>query len=199
MRFVSNLLIPSLFSLSATRSGAGGIGFDVAEFITHDASHAAPTVESFAREWGIDMSNSTRGGVAGVEPHLPTLGQCEKVYLLQRKTSKVGESLGKTTGWIHRTVLKNKGVEMLSGCSYDKIDDAGLHITIKNKKGDSKQEVLDVDTVVICAGQECLNELKAPLEAAGVTVHTVGGADFAGELDAKRAIDQVQSHPFHFQ
>ena len=109
--------------------GAGGIGFDIAEFISHDHAHASSStsVEAFAKEWGIDMKNETRGGVAGIKPCLPTLGPREKIYLLQRKSSKHGDELGKTTGWIHRTVLKNKGVEMIGGVSYDKIDDAGMH------------------------------------------------------------------------
>mmetsp|Transcript_25234 Transcript_25234/g.58464 ORF Transcript_25234/g.58464 Transcript_25234/m.58464 type:complete len:714 (-) Transcript_25234:456-2597(-) len=171
--------------------GAGGIGFDVAEFITHDPSHPPPSVASFTAEWGIDATNTARGGVGGVAPVSPTLGPCDKVWLLQRKTSKVGAGLGKTTGWIHRTVLKNKGVEMVSGCSYDKVDSEGLHLTVKDKKGEAKAMVLDVDTVVVCAGQESLAELKQPLEAEGVVVHTIGGADYAGELDAKRAIDQA--------
>uniref|UniRef100_A0A7S0YTD3 Uncharacterized protein n=1 Tax=Hemiselmis tepida TaxID=464990 RepID=A0A7S0YTD3_9CRYP len=171
--------------------GAGGIGFDVAEFITHDASHPPPSVESFTSEWGIDATNTARGGVEGVQPVKPTLGPCDKVYLLQRKASKVGAGLGKTTGWIHRTVLKNKGVEMVAGCRYDRVDDQGLHLTVTDRKGKEESMLLEVDSVVVCAGQESLAELKGPLEAAGVVVHTVGGADFAGELDAKRAIDQA--------
>ena len=113
--------------------GAGGIGFDVAEFISHDARHASSStsVQAFAEEWGVDLTNAARGGVAGLSPKKPTLGPREKIYLLQRKASKHGNDLGKTTGWIHRTVLKNKGVEMLGGVHYDRIDDAGLHITQK--------------------------------------------------------------------
>jgi len=173
--------------------GAGGIGFDVAEFISHDKTHASSStnIEAFAKEWGIDMTNEARGGVFGVKPEMPTLGPCEKIYLLQRKASKHGSDLGKTTGWIHRTVLKNKGVEMIGGVSYDKIDDAGLHITKKAKDGSKTTTVLDVDTVIICAGQDPLKELEAELTKAGVMTHLVGGADVASELDAKRAIDQA--------
>lgn len=172
--------------------GAGGIGFDVAEFITHDAARSSSTkLEDFAEEWGIDLTNQARGGVAGIAPKLPTLGRRERVVLLQRKKSKHGNDLGKTTGWIHRTVLKNKGVEMIGGVSYDKIDDAGLHITTTSKDGTKTSLVLDVDTIVTCAGQEPLKELAADLEAAGIPTHTVGGADVATELDAKRAIDQA--------
>jgi len=173
--------------------GAGGIGFDVAEFISHDKAHAASStsVAAFAAEWGIDLKNEARGGVDGVAPKLPTLGPCDKIYLLQRKSSKHGNDLGKTTGWIHRTVLKNKGVDMLGGVSYDKIDDKGLHITQKAKDGSTKSSVLDVDTIIICAGQEPLKELEAELSKAGIMTHLVGGADVASELDAKRAIDQA--------
>eukprot|EP00277_Geminigera_cryophila_P006971 CAMPEP_0179430524 /NCGR_PEP_ID=MMETSP0799-20121207/15655_1 /TAXON_ID=46947 /ORGANISM="Geminigera cryophila, Strain CCMP2564" /LENGTH=724 /DNA_ID=CAMNT_0021207023 /DNA_START=50 /DNA_END=2224 /DNA_ORIENTATION=+ len=173
--------------------GAGGIGFDVAEFISHDKAHASSStnVEAFAKEWGIDMSNEARGGVLGITPQLPTMGPCDKIYLLQRKSSKHGKDLGKTTGWIHRTVLRNKGVEMIAGVSYDKIDDAGLHITTKAKDGSKTKSVLDVDSIIICAGQDPLKELEAQLTKGGVMTHLIGGADVASELDAKRAIDQA--------
>jgi len=173
--------------------GAGGIGFDIAEFITHDPAHASSStdIDAFVKEWGIDKSNSVRGGVDAVQPALPSLGPRAQVYLLQRKTSKHGAGLGKTTGWIHRTVLKNKGVTMIGGVSYDKIDDAGLHITVKNKKGETSSQVLDVDSVIVCAGQDPLRELQADLKSNGIQVHLVGGADVSAELDAKRAIDQA--------
>ncbi|KAG7396195.1 hypothetical protein PHYBOEH_002636 [Phytophthora boehmeriae] len=164
--------------------GAGGIGFDVAEFVTHVGESTSSSVDAFAREWGIDTTNSVRGGVAGVSPDV--LPPPREVYLMQRKSSKHGKDLGKTTGWIHRLSLKHRDVKMIGGVSYDKVDDAGLHYT--DKKG--KKQVLDVDTVIVCAGQVPLRELEKPLQDKGVTVFRIGGADEAGELDAKRAIDQ---------
>jgi 2,4-dienoyl-CoA reductase (NADPH2) len=161
--------------------GAGGIGFDVSEFLTHEGDSPALNAEKFYAEWGIDTSYADRGGIK--KPHLDKAPR--QVYLLQRKTSKVGDGLGKTTGWIHRTSLKNRNVEMIAGASYDLIDDAGLHITVGGK-----QMVLPVDNVVLCAGQEPLRELQEGLVAAGKTVHLIGGADVAAELDAKRAIKQ---------
>ena len=160
--------------------GAGGIGFDLGEFLTH--SHDGRSeAEQFNDEWGIDTEYAQRGGikkpVKAVSPR--------QVYLLQRKASKVGDGLAKTTGWIRRTLLKKRGVEMISGVNYEKIDAAGLHITVN---GEAK--VLAVDTIVVCAGQEPRRELLAPLEAAGITCSLIGGADVASELDAKRAIDQ---------
>ncbi|OWZ20687.1 2,4-dienoyl-CoA reductase [Phytophthora megakarya] len=164
--------------------GAGGIGFDVAEFITHVGESTSSSVDAFAREWGIDTTNSVRGGVASVKPSIPPPPR--EVYLMQRKTSKHGKGLGKTTGWIHRLSLKHRDVKMIGGVKYDKVDDAGLHYT--DKKG--KKQVLDVDNVIVCAGQIPLRELEKPLQERGVTVFRIGGADEAGELDAKRAIDQ---------
>jgi 2,4-dienoyl-CoA reductase (NADPH2) len=163
--------------------GAGGIGFDTAEFLTHEGTSPSLDTAAFMREWGVDMSGETAGGLSpqGPQPH-PSPRQ---VYLLQRKTSKVGEGLGKTTGWIHRESLKMKRVQMVSGVSYDRIDDAGLHVTIKGES-----QLLAVDNVVICAGQDPLRELQAPLKALGKPVYLIGGADVAAELDAKRAIDQ---------
>ncbi|WP_313104108.1 NADPH-dependent 2,4-dienoyl-CoA reductase [Stutzerimonas nitrititolerans] len=164
--------------------GAGGIGFDVSEFITHDGESTSLDREAFWKEWGIDLGLEARGGVAGVRPapHAPA----RQVYLLQRKKSKVGNGLGKTTGWIHRTGLKNKQVQMISAVEYLKVDDEGLHLRIA--EGDP--QVLPVDTVIVCAGQDPLRELQAELEQAGLPVHLVGGADVAAELDAKRAINQ---------
>ena len=126
------------------------------------------------------MTLEARGGIEGVEAVVSP--SAREVFLLQRKKTKVGAQLGKTTGWIHRTGLKNKGVTMVSGCSYDKIDDQGLHITV----GDT-QKVLDVDNVIICAGQD---PLRALVEGLNKPHHLIGGADVAAELDAKRAIDQ---------
>jgi len=164
--------------------GAGGIGFDVSEFITHDGESTSLDREAFWKEWGIDLGLEARGGVAGVRPapHAPA----RQVYLLQRKKSKVGNGLGKTTGWIHRTGLKNKQVQMISSVEYLKVDDEGLHLRI----AEGEPQVLPVDTVIVCAGQDPLRELQAELEQAGLPVHLVGGADVAAELDAKRAINQ---------
>ncbi|UJR83964.1 NADPH-dependent 2,4-dienoyl-CoA reductase [Sandaracinus amylolyticus] len=163
--------------------GAGGIGFDVAELITHAGESTSLSRDEFWKSWGIDAKLEARGGIEGVHaaPHPPA----RRVVLLQRKTTKVGEGLGKTTGWIHRATLKTKGVEMLSAVEYVGIDDEGLHVRV-----DGETRVLAVDTVIVCAGQEPLRELHEPLTAAGVKVHLIGGADVALELDAKRAIDQ---------
>jgi 2,4-dienoyl-CoA reductase (NADPH2) len=124
-----------------------------------------------------------QGGIRGVEPVHPEVER--EVYLLQRKNSKVGKNLGKTTGWIHRTSLKNRNVKMLNAVTYEKIDDEGLHVLIG-----TEPKVLDVDTIIICAGQDPLRELQEGLEAKGLNVHLIGGADVAAELDAKRAINQ---------
>jgi 2,4-dienoyl-CoA reductase (NADPH2) len=161
--------------------GAGGIGFDTAEFLLHEGTSPSLDKAKFFAEWGVDSGYSMRGGLAPA--HIEASPR--KLYLLQRKASKVGEGLGKTTGWIHRTSLKNRHVEMLAGVTYRKIDDAGLHITV----GD-RDMTLPVDNVIICAGQEPQRELQADLQAAGVPVHLIGGADEATELDAKRAIKQ---------
>ena len=160
--------------------GAGGIGFDVGEFLTHVHDNVAE-VDRFNDEWGIDRTYANRGGLK--TPH--SEDSPRQVYLMQRKSSKVGDGLAKTTGWIRRTLLKKRGVEMIAGVSYERIDDAGLHITVN---GEAK--TLPVDTIVVCAGQESQRELQAPLEAAGISVSLIGGADVASELDAKRAIDQ---------
>ena len=161
--------------------GAGGIGFDVSEFLTHEGESPALNLAKFNDEWGIDSTYAQRGGIKA--PHLEKPPR--QIYLLQRKTSKVGDGLGKTTGWIHRTSLKNRNVEMIAGVTYNKIDDAGLHISVGGK-----DVLLPVDNVVMCAGQEPMRELQAGLEAAGQKVTLIGGADVASELDAKRAIKQ---------
>ncbi|KQZ26178.1 NADPH-dependent 2,4-dienoyl-CoA reductase [Duganella sp. Root1480D1] len=161
--------------------GAGGIGFDVSEYLTHEGKSASLVPEKFYAEWGIDNGYKDRGGLRAPEVEASP----RKVHLLQRKTSKVGDGLGKTTGWIHRTGLKAKRVNMQSGVSYDRIDDAGLHVTV-----DGQQHVLPVDNVIVCAGQEPLRELQQGLLDAGCKVHLIGGADVAAELDAKRAINQ---------
>ncbi|MWV13813.1 NAD(P)-binding protein [Pseudomonas sp. R-28-1W-6] len=164
--------------------GAGGIGFDVSEFITHQGEATSQNREAFWKEWGIDGALEARGGVAGIKAEVHPAAR--QVFLLQRKKSKVGDGLGKTTGWIHRTGLKNKNVQMLNSVEYLKIDDAGLHIRI----AEGEPQVLPVDTVIVCAGQDPLRELQDGLVAAGQSVHLIGGADVAAELDAKRAINQ---------
>jgi 2,4-dienoyl-CoA reductase (NADPH2) len=160
--------------------GAGGIGFDVASYLTHQSSES---IGDFATEWGIDLQMNSRGGL--VKPAQPQQAPYQ-ITLLQRKKSKVGKGLGKTTGWIHRASLKKAGVKMLPGVQYKRIDEQGLHIF-----RDDKAEIIAADTVIICAGQEPLRELQQPLEQAGKRVHLVGGADVAAELDAKRAIKQA--------
>ncbi|MGL5092243.1 MAG: FAD-dependent oxidoreductase [Aeromonas sobria] len=163
--------------------GAGGIGFDVAEYLVEKKADSGTDGhrDHWLKEWGIDKQLGERGGLITPEIDAPE----RQVWLLQRKESKVGDGLGKTTGWIHRTVLKNRKVQMLSGVQYLGIDDEGLHIQV----GETKQ-CLPVDQVIICAGQEPLKELQAGLQAAGKPVHIIGGADVAAELDAKRAIRQ---------
>ncbi|MGL6070050.1 FAD-dependent oxidoreductase, partial [Craterilacuibacter sp.] len=163
--------------------GAGGIGFDTAEFLTQQGESASLDVAAFMDEWGVDTRGETAGGLSPKGAHAPV--SAREVWLLQRKNSKVGEGLGKTTGWIHRESLKMKRVNMVAGVSYEGISDEGLTVTIKGET-----QTLPVDNVIICAGQDPLRELQAPLLAAGKTVHLIGGADVASELDAKRAIDQ---------
>jgi 2,4-dienoyl-CoA reductase (NADPH2) len=164
--------------------GAGGIGFDVTEFLVHDGHSITLDRDAWLREWGVGDPAVARGGVAGVKPQ-PT-PPAREVFLLQRKAGKPGAGLGKTTGWIHRTALKMKRVEMIGDVQYRHIDDTGLHILV----GDAPR-TLEVDTVVLCTGQEPLRALAAPLQQAGLTVHLIGGADVAAELDAKRAIRQA--------
>jgi 2,4-dienoyl-CoA reductase (NADPH2) len=163
--------------------GAGGIGFDVAEFLSHSDAHpdSSQSGEAFAREWGIDLTLKARGGVEGVKPQLPE--SAREIWLLQRKPGKPGKSLGKTTGWIHRLSLRNRGVHMLGGVSYERIDDQGLHISI-----DGEEQVLEVDHVVICAGQVSNRDLEELLIDRGLSPHVIGGAKKAAELDAKYAI-----------
>ncbi|RUR39071.1 NADPH-dependent 2,4-dienoyl-CoA reductase [Vreelandella populi] len=160
--------------------GAGGIGFDVSELLAHQ-EHTALDIDTWCDEWGVDLAVSERGGLKAPVP--PPVSR--EIVMLQRKTSKAGKYLGKTTGWVHRASLKARGVTTLTGCEYLKVDDAGLHI-----RRDGHEQVLEVDTVVVCAGQESVRDLIAPLEASGKGVHVIGGADEAAELDAKRAIDQ---------
>jgi len=163
--------------------GAGGIGFDVAEYLTHEGDSTSLNIVQFMKEWGVDMTNEVRGGIEGIKPDFNSSPR--EVYLIQRRKGKLGANLGKTTGWIHRTNLNKRKVTMISSATYDKIDDQGLHVT-----SNGKPMVLDVDHVVICAGQLPFRDLLEPLNNAGKNVHLIGGADVAAELDAKRAIDQ---------
>lgn len=161
--------------------GAGGIGFDVSEFLSQSGTSATLEPQKFFNEWGIDRQYENAGGLMAPERE----PAAREVTLLQRKHSKVGAGLGKTTGWIHRTELKNRGVTMIPGVTYRRIDDDGLHVTI-----DDTDQILDVDTIVVCTGQESQRELVDGLEQSGVDFHIIGGADVAAELDAKRAIKQ---------
>jgi 2,4-dienoyl-CoA reductase (NADPH2) len=159
--------------------GAGGIGFDISEFLIHSGPSASQDIPTFMKEWGIDMTFTARGGVEGMVAEFSP--PAREVFLLQRKSKKVGGGLGKTTGWIHRANLAKRGVKMIAGVSYDKIDDAGLHITIAGEA-----RILPVDNIIICAGQDPERRLAENLPNA----HLIGGADVAAELDARRAIDQ---------
>eukprot|EP01030_Chromulinospumella_sphaerica_P006376 gene6376-6235_t len=165
--------------------GAGGIGFDMGEYLLHDSRHPLPlALDVWAREWGVDLQGNTAGGLTPAEQPEPV----RQLYLLQRKTSKPGAGLGKTSGWVHRAVLARNGVVMLSGVQYDRIDDQGLHITVGGE-----QRLLSVDNVVVCAGQDSLNELMPSEEEikghpGWPRFHKIGGAALAAELDAKRAI-----------
>jgi 2,4-dienoyl-CoA reductase (NADPH2) len=161
--------------------GAGGIGFDTAEFLVHDANAPRPQpVADWAGEWGVDLDVAAPGGL--VKPHGVT--PARSIWLLQRKATRPGAGLGKTSGWVHRATLARNGVAMLAGVQYDRIDDAGLHITVGGQA-----KLLEVDNVVICAGQESLAELMPPEgQQGGPAFHKIGGAALAAELDAKRAI-----------
>jgi 2,4-dienoyl-CoA reductase (NADPH2) len=163
--------------------GAGGIGVDVSEFLTHEHS---PTLDlkEWKQEWGVTEPEAAAGALTTPIPEPSP----REVYLLQRKSGRIGAGLAKTTGWVHRAALKNKGVQELSGVNYERIDDDGLHITFGAKR--EKPRTLAVDNVVICAGQESVRDLVDELTVAGVTTHVIGGADVAAELDAKRAIEQ---------
>jgi 2,4-dienoyl-CoA reductase (NADPH2) len=161
--------------------GAGGIGFDVAAFLLHDPAQPLPVpLERWTREWGVDLAVSGPGGLAQAAPQTPA----RQVWLMQRKASKPGAGLGKTTGWVHRASLARSGVTMMAGVQYERIDDAGLHVTVGGER-----RLIEVDNVVICAGQESLDELMpAQGGGAGPRFYKIGGAALAAELDAKRAI-----------
>jgi 2,4-dienoyl-CoA reductase (NADPH2) len=170
--------------------GAGGIGFDVAELLSagdapdghlSDGAIDDPSIAAFRDEWGIDAAYAQRGGLKPAHENPPP----RELWLLQRKEAKVGAGLAKTTGWIRRALLKRRGVVMLAGVDYVRIDDAGLHVIV-----DGRPQVLDVDTIVSCAGQEPRRELVAGLDTAGMRYQLIGGADVAVELDARRAIEQ---------
>jgi 2,4-dienoyl-CoA reductase (NADPH2) len=164
--------------------GAGGIGFDVAEYLVTGAHSPTLDLALWQREWGVTDPAVARGGLAepAIEP------PARQVYLLQRKSTPLGRGLGKTTGWIHRTSLRMKQVQMLGGVNYERVDERGLHVSFGARR--ERPTLLEVDHVVLCAGQESQRDLYEPLRAAGASVHKIGGADVAAELDAKRAIDQ---------
>ncbi len=163
--------------------GAGGIGFDVSEYLAHEGESTSLHIDAWLKEWGIDKTMSARSGIEGVKSAIQPSPR--EIFMFKRSKGKFGGKLGKTTGWIHRSTLKKKNVQFINEVQYIKIDAEGLHY-IQNKE----QKVLKVDNIVICAGQIPLKELLAPLEDKGMNVHVIGGADIASELDAKRAINQ---------
>ena len=163
--------------------GAGGIGFDVSEYLAHEGESTALNIDAWLKEWGIDKTMEARSGTEGVKAEVHPSPR--EIFMFKRSKGKFGGNLGKTTGWIHRSTLKKKKVQFINEVQYTKIDDKGLHYTQKDE-----QKVLEVDNVVICAGQLPFKELLEPLETKGVKVHVIGGADVAAELDAKRAINQ---------
>ncbi len=163
--------------------GAGGIGFDVSEYLTQEGESTSQNIDAWLKEWGIDKSMEARSGIEGVQPEFHPSPR--EIFMFKRSKGKFGGNLGKTTGWIHRSTLKKKKVQFIGEVAYNKIDDKGLHYT-----QNEEQKVLEVDNVVICAGQTPFKELYQPLLDLGKNVHVIGGADFASELDAKRAINQ---------
>ncbi len=163
--------------------GAGGIGFDVSEYLSHEGESTSQNIDAWLQEWGIDKTLEARSGIEGVKPQYEASPR--EIFMFKRSKGKFGGNLGKTTGWIHRSTLKKKKVQFIGEVSYTKIDDQGLHYT-----QNEEQKILDVDNVVICAGQTPFKELYQPLLDLGKKVHVIGGADFASELDAKRAINQ---------
>jgi 2,4-dienoyl-CoA reductase (NADPH2) len=160
--------------------GAGGIGVDVCEFLTH---HAAVTVEDWRAEWGVTEDAHAPGSLTARRP----APSPRRVFLLQRTPGKIGTRLGPTTGWVHKAALASKGVELISGVNYERIDDEGLHIS---DGADGAPRLLEVDNIIICAGQEPVNALAGELAVLGIRAHLIGGAAYAGELDAQRAIDE---------
>src|SRR6056300_230056 len=164
--------------------GAGGIGFDTAELLSHAGTSAALDIDVFAREWGVDFANRPRGGVTGVEPLVETSGR--DITLLQRKSSAIGKGLGKTTGWTHRIALDRRGVKMINGVDYQRIDDEGVHLL-----RDGQPMTLTADSVIICAGQDPVRGLYDALKDQGISISLIGGAFESHEIDAKRAIKQA--------
>ena len=166
--------------------GAGGIGFDVSEYLVHEGTSPTEDLELWKKEWGVGDPEDTRGGLApqGAQPEPPA----RQVTLLQRKSSKPGKGLGKTTGWIHRSALAMKNVKMVAGVNYERISDEGLHVSF----GEARENptLIEADTIVMCAGQVSNRTLADELASRGVSCHVIGGADVAAELDAKRAINQ---------
>ena len=185
LTYIDVLLHRRPVGATAAIVGAGGIGFDVAEFLSHDATHppSSQDIPAFMAEWGIDMRLEARGGLVPERDLAESMPRT--LWLLQRKSTPPGRELGKTTGWVHRLALKRRGVRMQAGVAYDRIDDRGLWITVAGAS-----RVLEVEHVVICAGQEPQRELVAGIEAAGMPVHLIGGSKVATELDANRAIDE---------
>ena len=182
LNYVDVLLHKKPVGKSVAIIGAGGIGFDVAEYLAHEGESTSLNVKEFLKEWGVDTEYQTGGALVEAKP----APSAREIYLLQRSSGKLGAGLGKTTGWIHRASLKMKQVKMLASVAYDKIDDEGLHITI----GKKEKEILRVNNVIICAGQTPRAQLLEALRGKGVAVHLIGGAEEARELDAKRAIDR---------
>ncbi|MFT6995407.1 MAG: 2,4-dienoyl-CoA reductase (NADPH2) [Maribacter sp.] len=164
--------------------GAGGIGFDVSEYLAQEGESTSLNIDAWLKEWGIDKTMTARSGIEGVTTEVHPSPR--EIFMFKRSKGKFGGNLGKTTGWIHRSTLKKKKVQFINEVQYTKIDDLGLHYTQNNE-----EKVLVVDNVIICAGQLPFAALVAPLEAKGIKVHVVGGADVAAELDAKRAINQA--------
>ncbi|WP_435263601.1 FAD-dependent oxidoreductase [Tenacibaculum sp. nBUS_03] len=163
--------------------GAGGIGFDVSEYLSHEGESTSQNIDAWLKEWGVDKTMQARSGIEGVAPEVHASPR--EIFMFKRSKGKFGKDLGKTTGWIHRANLKKKNVQFINEVQYTKIDDQGLHYT-----QNEEEKVLEVDNVIICAGQVPFKELLEPLKAKGVVVHLIGGADVAAEIDAKRAINQ---------
>jgi 2,4-dienoyl-CoA reductase (NADPH2) len=163
--------------------GAGGIGFDVSEYLAHEGESTSQNIDAWLKEWGIDKTLTARSGIEGVKYEIAPSPR--EIFMFKRSKGKFGGNLGKTTGWIHRSTLKKKNVQFINRVQYTKIDEQGLHY-IQNEEA----KILEVDNIVICTGQNPLKELLEPLQENGLKVHVIGGADFASELDAKRAIDQ---------
>jgi 2,4-dienoyl-CoA reductase (NADPH2) len=163
--------------------GAGGIGFDVSEYLSHEGESTSLNIDAWLQEWGIDKTLKSRAGIEGMKPSFEKSPR--EIFMFKRSKGKFGENLGKTTGWIHRANLKKKNVQFIDEVEYQKIDDQGLHYT-----QNQKNKILEVDNIIICAGQNPLKDLLQPLIDLGKNVHVIGGASFASELDAKRAIDQ---------